>query len=81
MFGEYALYAQGKVVGLICDNTLYVKILPQSIALEKECEKDSPYPGAKSYYVVAEEQLDSLPNLVDVLLSIASSIPVKKKRS
>ena len=25
MFGEYALYANGKVVGLICDNRLFVK--------------------------------------------------------
>lgn len=26
MFGEYALYASGKVVGLICDNVLLIKI-------------------------------------------------------
>ena len=26
MFGEYALYCEGKVVGLVCDDTLYVKI-------------------------------------------------------
>jgi hypothetical protein len=26
MFGEYALYCDGKVVGLVCDDTLYVKI-------------------------------------------------------
>ncbi|MES2315323.1 MAG: TfoX/Sxy family protein [Patescibacteria group bacterium] len=34
MFGEYALYADGKVVGLICDDQLYVKILPESVELE-----------------------------------------------
>lgn len=26
MFGEYALYCGGKVVGLICDDTLFIKI-------------------------------------------------------
>ena len=62
MFGEYALYAKSKVVGFICDNTVYIKILPQSIDLEKECEKDAPYPGAKLYYVGTEEQLDRIPN-------------------
>ena len=25
MFGEYALYLDGKIVGLICDNQLYLK--------------------------------------------------------
>lgn len=26
MFGEYALYAGNKVVALVCDNTMFVKI-------------------------------------------------------
>ncbi len=26
MFGEYALYYMGKVVALVCDDTLFVKI-------------------------------------------------------
>jgi TfoX/Sxy family transcriptional regulator of competence genes len=29
MFGEYALYVGDKVVALVCDDTLYVKITPQ----------------------------------------------------
>lgn len=70
MFGEYALYANGKVIGLICDNTLYIKILPESSSLEKECEKDHPYPGAKLHYVVTEDQLDNIYNLPETLLSI-----------
>jgi hypothetical protein len=39
MFGEYALYANGKVVALICADLLYVKILPASQALGPRCEK------------------------------------------
>ena len=38
MFGEYALYADGKVVALVCDDQLFVKIVPASIELEGECE-------------------------------------------
>lgn len=26
MFGEYALYTSGKVVGLVCDDVLFIKI-------------------------------------------------------
>ena len=79
MFGEYALYAQGKVVALVCDDLLYVKILPASSALEELCEKGPPYPGARSHYIVEEVQLDSIEGLSDILFDIAASLPVKKK--
>lgn len=81
MFGEYALYAKGKVVALICDDQLYVKILPASSELEGLCEKDSPYPGAKPHYLVEESQLHDLRSLPDILLEIADSLPTKKKAS
>lgn len=74
MFGEYALYADNKVVALVCDDLLYVKICPASKALEKECEKDSPYPNAKPHYVVSEEQLINLTHLPKILIEISKSI-------
>jgi TfoX/Sxy family transcriptional regulator of competence genes len=78
MFGEYALYADGKVVALICDDRLYVKILPASQELENQCEKGEPYPGAKPHYIVDEGQLTSLPNLSGILFAIAASRSAKK---
>lgn len=69
MFGEYALYAHKKVVGLICDNQLYVKDTPDSASLKKYCEKDSPYPNAKQHWLIEESLLSSpieidLPNIL-----------------
>ena len=78
MFGEYALYADGKVVGLVCDDQLYVKILPASAGLEDICDKDEAYPGSKQFYVVEESQLSQIPNLSEILLKIAESLPEKK---
>ena len=78
MFGEYALYVDQKVVGLVCDDQLYVKILPASDGLKDICEQDFPYPGAKKYYLVEESQLHQIPDLFEILISIASSLPVKK---
>lgn len=78
MFGEYALYAGGKVVGLICDDQLYVKILPPSKELENICDKDEAYKGSKLFYVVEEVQLSQISNLPDILLDIAKSLPEKK---
>lgn len=80
MFGEYALYANGKTVALVCDDTLFVKILPQSAALEAHCEKGEAYPGSKPYYVVEESQLSSLDDLPGILFDIAASIPEKKSK-
>jgi DNA transformation protein len=80
MFGEFALYADGKVVGLICDDLLFVKILPASSELEKLCEKGEPYPGAKPHYIVDEGQLVTIENLPAILMAIAKAVPVKKGR-
>lgn len=80
MFGEYALYADGKTVALVCDDQLYVKILPASSVLEDVCDKDTPYPGAKPHYVVEEGQISSMTELPQLLLDISASLPAKKKK-
>ena len=80
MFGEYALYADGRVVALVCDDQLFVKILPASAALEKLCEKGEPYPKAKPHYVVEEDQLSKIEELPGILFEIAESLPAKKPK-
>lgn len=81
MFGEYALYADGKVVALVCDDQLYVKILPASQELEEVCEKDAPFPGAKPYYLLEEVQLSQIHNLPEILFNISESLPTKKQET
>ncbi len=80
MFGEYALYANDKVVAFVCDDEMYVKIVPASHALEKLCEKGPAYPGSKLYYIVEEVQLSKIKELPTILLAIAKSQPAKKAR-
>jgi hypothetical protein len=81
MFGEYALYADGKVAGLVCDDLLYIKILPASYELEGVCEKGHPFPGARLHYLVDEGQLSTIENLPGILVSVANAAPEKKKKS
>jgi len=81
MFGEYALYADGKVAGLICDDLLHVRIVPASKELESLCEKGPPYPGAKPYYIIEEVQLSTIENLSSILMAVANSMPEKKKKA
>jgi TfoX/Sxy family transcriptional regulator of competence genes len=80
MFGAYALYADGKVAGFVCDDLLYVKMLPASQELESLCEKGHPYPGSKLYYLVEEVQLSTIENLPNILVSVAKSTPAKKRK-
>jgi len=80
MFGEYALYADGKVVALVCDDQLYVKIMPESHELESVCEKAEAYPGSKPYYLVEESDITKLTHLPRILLDISKALPAKKAK-
>ncbi len=52
MFGEYALYANGKVVALTCDNRLFPKDTQAGrAALGDGAREGAPYPGAKGWLV------------------------------
>ena len=80
MFGEYALYADGKTVALICDDRLYVKIIPTSEDLRSQCEQGSPYPGARAHYVLSEDQWTSLRALPRILVNMAAALPAPKPK-
>jgi TfoX/Sxy family transcriptional regulator of competence genes len=82
MFGEFALYADGKPVAFICDDQLFVKILPESAALEEYCEKAPAYPGSKDHYLVPEELITGERKLASILCRIGEALPaprVKRK--
>ena len=78
MFGEFALYADGKPVAFICDDQLFVKILPESAALEGRCERAPAYPGSKDYYLVPEEVITGDRKLPELLLRVAEVVPMPK---
>lgn len=81
MFGEYALYADGKVVGLICDDQLFVKIMPESESLDPVCERAPAYPGSKDYYLVPEDVITGKRDLPAMLLRMAEVLPLPKARA
>ena len=80
MFGEFALYADGKPVAFICDDQLFVKILPESAVLEGRCERAPAYPGSKDYYLVPEEMITGDRKLPELLLRVAEVVPMPKMK-
>ena len=56
MFGEYALFCDGKMVALICDDQLFIK---QTVAGRSHIggvDERSPYKGAKPCFWISGDQ-------------------------
>ncbi len=81
MFGEFAIYYDDKVVGLICDNTLYLKITESSKKFLSGNKTGPAYKGAKDSYIIGEEILEDTKLLKKIILGIYDDVPVVKKKS
>ena len=79
MFGEYALYLEGRVVALICDDTLFLKDLPEARALLPDAGTGSPYPGAK-LHLIADPWLDEPEVLAAAARALARVLPPPKTK-
>ena len=82
MFGEYVLYCKGKVVGLICDNQLFVKPTEAGRSFIGNVVEAPPYPGAKPSFLI-EDQIEDKEWLCDLISLTEKELPKpkpKKKR-
>lgn len=77
MFGEYALYLDGKVVAFACDNSLFIKPSDAVATLAPDLPGRPPYPGAKDY-PVADELLDDTDLLRRLITETAALMPPPK---
>jgi TfoX/Sxy family transcriptional regulator of competence genes len=74
MFGEYALYVDGKVVALVCDDQLFLKPTAAGKTFLGQVREAPPYPGAKNYFLLAAE-VDDPDRLNQVLRITAEALP------
>lgn len=79
MFGEYALYLDGKVVGFACDNSLLLKPTEQGRAALPSVTLGKPYPEAKDYYLV-DEFIDDTALLQHLIETTAAALPAATPR-
>ena len=49
MFGEYGIYCNGKIIGLVCDDRLFFKMTEEVRAAYPDLMEAPPYEGAKNY--------------------------------
>lgn len=78
MFGEYMVYVNDKPVLLVCDNTVYVKKLPEIEELMSSAECGVPYDSAKEHYILDIEDRELTAKAVEILERIT---PVPKKKA
>ena len=81
MFGEYAVYLDGRVIGFACDNQLFIKPLPQARAFIGEPVEKPPYPGAKMYFLIDEQLEDAQWMSRLARITAAAAPPPKEKKA
>lgn len=77
MFGEYGLYFDNKLFGLVCENKLFIKPTQSGREYINEVVEASPYPGAKSSFLI-EEKLDDREWLRKLVKITVNELPEPK---
>lgn len=78
MFGDYGIYCNGKIFGLICDDKLYIKPTEAGRKLLRTVELRPPYPGAKDYFYISD--VDDHEWLSALVTATCKELPVPQKR-
>jgi TfoX/Sxy family transcriptional regulator of competence genes len=78
MFGEYTIYCNSKVLGLICDNQVFIKPTPAGETLIPNSTKESPYDGAKPH--IALEDLDNGDFITRFVIASCEELPMPKPK-
>ena len=80
MFGEYALYVDGKVVALVCDDQLFMKPTPAGRAFLGAVPEGPPYPGSRPFLLLSAE-LDDPERLGAAFTITAEALPAPKVKA
>lgn len=80
MFGDYALYCNGKVVGLICDDQLFVKPTEKGKEYIGDPEMKLPYTGARPYFWIDGERWDDREWMSELIRITEEVLPLPKRR-
>ena len=73
MFGDYGIYCDGVIFGLICDNRFYLKPTEVGRSLLHSVEMRPPYDGAKDYFFI--EDVDDRDYLSALVRETCKALP------
>ncbi|MGM9785581.1 MAG: TfoX/Sxy family protein [Candidatus Cryptobacteroides sp.] len=78
MMGDYCIYCDGILFGLICDNNFYLKVTEAGKVLLKELILKPPYDGAKDYFYIND--VDDREYLVSLIQATLPALPKPKAK-
>lgn len=78
MFGDYGVYCDGKIFGLICDNGFYLKPTEAGRRLLRSEELRPPYEGAKPYFYI--DDVDDCDYLSSLVKATCAELPAPKPK-
>ncbi len=79
MFGEYGIFSNGKIFGLVCDNRLFIKPTEGGRKFIGNVVEAPPYEGAKNSFLI-EEKLDDKEWLSELIRISLKELPEPKPR-
>ena len=79
MMGGYLVYLNGKLIGDICDNELFLKRTPTSDRLLADSELRYPYEGSKTLMYVFDRFEDTA-LVLELLDGMYTELPEKKPK-
>ena len=80
MFGEYGLFYMGKMFGLICDDTFFIRVTAAGSEIAGRIGKGFPYPGAKPAFTISKAKLKETEWLHELVELTAAELPAPKKK-
>lgn len=79
MFGDYGLYMFNRVMGFVCDDQVFLKILPGSTSvLGEDAPTGEAYAGSKPYYMI--EDLEDNDKMALLFRSLYVDVPEPKPK-
>ncbi|GAB1467949.1 TfoX/Sxy family protein [Candidatus Cloacimonadota bacterium] len=80
MFGEYSVYCDDKIVALVADDQLFIKPTEAGRAFLGNVEEAPPYPGAKNWFYISEDNWDESEWLTQLIMVTTPEVPLPKKK-
>ncbi len=79
MFGEYGIYLNGTIFGLICDDQLFIKITDAGKKQMPNLETGFPYEGAREHFLFSD--IDNREALTAFVLATCGDLPGPKRNA
>lgn len=79
MMGEYCAYSAGRIFGLVCDDTLFLKTTPRTLPLFRD-RNTRAYPGSKNTCQVNADWLEDKEKMAEIVNAVLEALPSPKSK-